>query len=59
MILKYEGTESGVSMSKDHPHGKTMKQRPLGMIVTQIEMNNPDTRKQLRETLERQIKEKS
>jgi hypothetical protein len=59
MILKYEGTESGVPMSKEHTHNRVSRQRPLGMIVTQIEMNNPDSRKQLRDTLERQIKEKS
>jgi hypothetical protein len=30
----------------------------LGKIVTQIEMNNPESRKFLREALEQQIKDK-
>ena len=32
--------------------------QPLGKVVTQVEMNNPEARSQLREMLEFQIKEK-
>jgi hypothetical protein len=35
------------------------KYHKLGKVVTQVEMSNPETRKQLRDILEAQIKEKS
>lgn len=35
------------------------KKDRLGKIVTQIEMNNPETRKYLKDVLEAQIKEKN
>mmetsp|Transcript_43556 Transcript_43556/g.42026 ORF Transcript_43556/g.42026 Transcript_43556/m.42026 type:complete len:82 (+) Transcript_43556:873-1118(+) len=35
------------------------KRNRLGKVVNQVEMSNPETRKQLRDVLEAQIKEKN
>ncbi|CDW73060.1 UNKNOWN [Stylonychia lemnae] len=59
LINKYDQLEQMENIQPQLLVGTPQRKTRLGKIVTQIEMNNPETRKYLREVLEQQIKEKN